>query len=136
MSRPRLPPALLTLAALSCTVLVAQAAPAGLAGPSRPAACATIPALQGPGNTSPCQGHRDNIPGCITGVTATGFFFQDLAGDGDPATSDGIYASHGASWTNPDGLRPGVMVSVSGTVTESDGTTELPDPRRRHGPEL
>ena len=90
-----------------------------------PAACATIPELQGSGNTSPCQGHRADIAGCITGVTATGFFFQDLAGDGDPATSDGIYAYYASSWTNPNSLKPGDRVSVSGTVTEYYGTTEF-----------
>lgn len=85
--------------------------------------CTTIPELQGPGNVTPCEGHRDQISGCITGVTATGFFFQDLAGDGDTNTSDGIYASFWSSWTNPDGLKPGNLVSVSGTITETNGTT-------------
>ena len=116
----------LPILALLMFSLVLSPAPATHAlTPDAPAACSTIPELQGTGNSSPCEGHRDNIQGCITGVTATGFFFQDLAGDGDTTTSDGIYAYLWSSWTNPDNLKPGDLVSVSGTVTEFYDATEF-----------
>jgi predicted extracellular nuclease len=90
-----------------------------------PPPCSTIPQLQGTGNSSPCQGHRDNIEGCITGVTAKGFYFQDSTGDGNPASSDGIYAYFYKTWNNPSNLQAGDKVRVSGNVTEYYDTTEF-----------
>lgn len=113
------------LALLMLSLVLSPAPVTHALTPDAPAACSTIPELQGSGNTTPCEGHRDNIVGCITGVTATGFFFQDLTGDGDTTTSDGIYAYLWSSWTNPDILKPGDLVSVSGTVTEYYGATEF-----------
>ena len=90
------------------------------------APCSTIPLIQGSGNVSACQGHRANIQGCVTGVTADGFYFQDVTGDGNPATSDGIYAYFYSGWDNsPEGLAAGQLVSVSGAVTEYYNTTEF-----------
>ena len=91
----------------------------------QPSACDTIPKIQGSGYWSTCLGHRDNIEGCITGVTAKGFYFQDVTGDGDPATSDGIFAYFWSTWDNPDNLQPGQLVRVSGNVTEYYDTTEF-----------
>jgi hypothetical protein len=90
-----------------------------------PSACSTIPQIQGSGNTSPCLGYRSNVVGCVTGVTATGFYFQDELGDGDPATSDGIYAYYYSTWKNPSNLKPGDRVRVAGNVTEYYDTTEF-----------
>lgn len=90
-----------------------------------PPPCSTIPQIQGTGYWSNCQGHRDNIQGCITGVAAKGFYFQDVNGDGDPNSSDGIYAYFWSSWDNPNNLQPGDLVSVSGNVTEYYDTTEF-----------
>ncbi len=87
--------------------------------------CSTIPLIQGTGNTSSCLGHRNNIVGCITGVTATGFYFQDETGDGNPASSDGIYAYYYSTWANPANLVPGDRVQVSGDVSEYYNTTEF-----------
>jgi len=94
-------------------------------GAVSPAPCSTIPQIQGTGNSSPCLGHRSNIQGCVTGVTATGFYFQDGNGDGDPATSDGIYAYYYSTWANPANLQPGDLVRVNGYVTEYYNTTEF-----------
>ena len=90
-----------------------------------PAPCSTIPQIQGDGNSSPCTGHRDNIQGCITGVGGKGFYFQDVNGDGDTDTSDGIYAYFWSSWNNPAGLAAGDLVQVSGNVTEYYDATEF-----------
>lgn len=94
-------------------------------GAVSPAPCSTIPQIQGTGNSSPCLGHRNNIQGCVTGVTATGFYFQDVSGDGDPASSDGIYAYYYSTWANPANLQPGDLVRVNGYVTEYYDTTEF-----------
>ena len=87
--------------------------------------CSSIPEIQGTGNSSPCLGHRDDIEGCITGVTARGFYFQDVAGDGNPDSSDGIYVYFYKGWSNPSNFQAGQMVRVSGTVTEYYDTTEF-----------
>ncbi len=90
-----------------------------------PAPCSTIPLIQGTGNTTACLGHRNDIEGCITGVSATGFYFQDVTGDGNPTSSDGIFAYFWSTWNNPSNLQVGDLVSVSGNVTEYYDTTEF-----------
>ena len=87
--------------------------------------CTTIPGIQGSGYTSGCLGAVTGIQGCITGVTATGFYFQDLAGDSNPATSDGIFVYKYSTWENAEGLAAGNQVSVSGTIIEYYNTTEF-----------
>jgi hypothetical protein len=48
-------------------------------------------AIQGRDASSPLAGRRVDTVGVVTGVTSTGFFLQDPSGDGDTATSDGIF---------------------------------------------
>ncbi len=86
--------------------------------------CDTIPKLQGHGGESPCLGDR-TVEGCITGVGAKGFYMQDLAGDGDPYTSDGVYVYIYSAWENPDGRYVGEEVRVSGGLKEYYGMTEF-----------
>ena len=50
-----------------------------------------IGSLQGTGAASPVAGQSAATWGQVTGLTADGFFVQDPTGDGDPATSDGVY---------------------------------------------
>ncbi|MCB8952033.1 MAG: hypothetical protein H6650_08470 [Ardenticatenales bacterium] len=91
-----------------------------------PPSCATIPEIQGSGNASPCENqYVSNIEGCITGVTNTGFYFQDETGDGDPATSDGIYVYQYSTWTNPGNWAIGDRARVSGQIIEYYDTTEF-----------
>src|SRR5512137_1244675 len=75
----------------------------------------TIPQIQGTGAASPFDGQKLTRPlrGCVTGVTAEGFFLQDPAGDRDPATSDGIYVYRYSTWKNPRGLKPGNLIELS-----------------------
>ncbi|WP_313035478.1 lamin tail domain-containing protein, partial [Massilia alkalitolerans] len=63
----------------SCTVTV------------RVADANTIPAIQGPGATSPLEGSAQTTEGVTTAKVGSGYFIQDPAGDGDPTTSDAIY---------------------------------------------
>ncbi len=79
-----------------------------------PGPALSISQIQGQGATSPYAGQKLSHPvrGCVTGVAAEGFFIQDSAGDGDPATSDGVYVYRYSAWKNPRGLKPGDLVEI------------------------
>lgn len=98
------------------------------AGAGPPGTPLTISQIQGSGAASPFDGQKLTRPlrGCVTGVAAEGFFLQDPNGDGDPATSDGIYVYRYSTWKNPRNLKPGDLVELSAyKVTEFYGQTEL-----------
>ncbi|HKP07577.1 MAG TPA: ExeM/NucH family extracellular endonuclease [Microbacterium sp.] len=84
----------------------------------------TIGSVQGSGTASPIAGQDVLIEGVVVGDFQTGgfdgYYVQD-AGDGDPATSDGIfvYAPGGAA------VSPGDSVSVAGDVAEFYGLTQV-----------
>jgi predicted extracellular nuclease len=72
-----------------------------------------IYAIQGSGHVSPYNAQcMANVPGIVTQVVSNGFYMQDGDGDGNPATSDGIFVS------TPSSVSPGQQVKVSGTVNE------------------
>jgi predicted extracellular nuclease len=75
----------------------------------------TIPQIQGSGSVSPFAGTTQTTEGVVTLKVNTGFYLQDPQGDGDPATSDGIYVFTGAAGAS---VSVGDRVRVSGTVTE------------------
>ena len=75
----------------------------------------SIPQIQGSGATSPYAGSVQTTEGVLTLKVPGGFFMQDINGDGDPTTSDGIYVYTGAT-TNSS--QPGDLVRVTGTVQE------------------
>jgi uncharacterized protein len=77
---------------------------------------ASIPAIQGSGATSPLVGQRVVTSGVVTLRTNNGFFIQDRVGDGDPATSDGLFIFIGSA-AFPDAA-VGNLVQVTGTVVE------------------
>src|SRR5690625_1288817 len=74
-----------------------------------------IAAVQGNGLVSPLTGDRvHGVPGIVTFVTSSGFYLQDPAGDGDPATSDAVFVyTHGRP-----SVHVGEAVEVSGEVRE------------------
>jgi predicted extracellular nuclease len=73
----------------------------------------TIPQIQGSGPKTAYNNSVQTTQGVVTALVGSGFFIQDAGGDGDPATSDGIFV-FGAS----AGLAVGDLVRVTGTVTE------------------
>ena len=77
---------------------------------------ATIPAIQGNAATSPLVGQLVVTSGVVTRVNSNGFFIQDLNGDGNPATSDGLFVFTSTT-VYPDAL-PGNLVQVTGAVAE------------------
>ena len=82
--------------------------------------------IQGNGATSPIEGTKVSTEGLVTGDfqagdELNGFFVQDELGDGDSATSDGIFIHV------PGGLDVSIddLVRVHGTVQENHGETRL-----------
>jgi uncharacterized protein len=84
-----------------------------------------IPAIQGSGLSSPMVGQTVSTEGIVVGRFQNGpndtIFVQDPIGDGDPATSDGIYVN-----ANAAGIPTGAAVRiVGGSVTEFFTRTQL-----------
>lgn len=83
----------------------------------------TIGSVQGPGAASPVVGSTVLVEGTVVGDFQdglNGYFVQD-AGDGDPATSDGVFVFAPGG----DPVSVGDVVSVAGEVSEFDGHTEI-----------
>ena len=80
---------------------------------------------------SPLTGESVTTEGVVTAVLGNGFFVQDVTGDGDPTTSDGLFVFTDSTPT----VSSGDLVRVAGTVTEFRGShsndltlTQLTDP--------
>ncbi|MDY7225087.1 ExeM/NucH family extracellular endonuclease [Hyalangium rubrum] len=83
-----------------------------------------ISAIQGAGAASPLAGSLLTTEGVVVGdfqpaELQSGFFLQDEQGDGNPATSEGlfVFVPQGNPLSSID-VRPGDRVRVSGTVKE------------------
>jgi predicted extracellular nuclease len=104
--------AALTVAALTSTLLAVPASAA------EPADTVRIHDIQGTTRVSPLAGEQvSQVSGVVTGVRAygsRGFWMQDTAPDGDPATSEGLFVFTGSV----PRVAVGDLVQVSGTVTE------------------
>ena len=74
----------------------------------------TIPQIQGTGAVSPYAGTMQTTEGVVTLLVANGFYLQDPEGDGDPATSDGIFVFTGA----PPSVAVGDRLRLAATVAE------------------
>ncbi|MBC7995231.1 MAG: ExeM/NucH family extracellular endonuclease [Rhizobacter sp.] len=72
-----------------------------------------IYSIQGSGTTSGLLGTR-TTRGVVTQVNNNGYYIQDALGDGNAATSDGIFVFTGAA----PFVSPGQVVQITGTVTE------------------
>lgn len=72
--------------------------------------------VQGPGSRSPLEGQTVAVRGVVTAVFPglQGFYLQDPEGDGDPATSDGLFVYTGGT----PSVVPGQYVQVVGPVSE------------------
>ena len=99
------------------------------------ASATTIMEVQGAGHISPFAGMTVTVEGIVTatrtGVAPRGFYLQDPTGDGDPATSDGIFVFTSTAPTVGVGdrvsvmgrvveFRPGGSTSANLTITEFD----------------
>lgn len=82
--------------------------------------------IQGSGPTAAITGSvttKGVVVGDYEGLSPAlrGFFLQDLAGDGDAATSDGIFVFNG----NTNSVSLGDVVRVSGKAEEYQGQTQI-----------
>ncbi|WP_312515715.1 ExeM/NucH family extracellular endonuclease [Massilia sp.] len=73
----------------------------------------TIPQIQGSGATSAYANTVQSTRGVVTGRVGSGFFIQDVNGDGDPSTSDGIFV-----YNSTFAAAIGDLVRVTGSVIE------------------
>jgi predicted extracellular nuclease len=100
----------------------------GTTTPPPPAttACDTAPTheiggVQGSGATSPLAGTTVTVRGVVVGDEPglSGFYLQDADGDGDAATSDGVFVF------SPVAVDLGDTVAVTGQVQEFGGQTQI-----------
>ncbi|NHZ61766.1 ExeM/NucH family extracellular endonuclease [Massilia sp. CCM 8694] len=82
---------------------------------------ATIPQIQGAGAASPFANVSVSTEGVVTHKVSNGYFIQDANGDGDPATSDGLFVFTGTAPT----VALGDLVRVKGTIVEYKPTGAL-----------
>ncbi|CAN3978778.1 lamin tail domain-containing protein [Kitasatospora purpeofusca] len=86
-----------------------------------------IRGIQGAARTSPLAGQPvTGVPGVVTAVGPSGYWFQDPQPDTDPATSEALYVYTAGA----PGVAVGDSVQVGGTVSEyrpggTGGTTNL-----------
>ena len=86
-----------------------------------------ISAVQGFGASTPLAGQMVRVEGIVTGDfqgpgQLGGFYFQDDTPDGDPQTSDGLFAFTSAAFAD---VEVGQRVRVTGRAVEFNGLTEL-----------
>lgn len=95
---------------------VAQVPTAGVANESSPPPAEFIPIykIQGAALTSPLDGQSVTTGGIVTAVDSNGFYLQVSTGDGDNATSDGIFVFTSSA---PE-VSIGDELEVAGTVSE------------------
>jgi predicted extracellular nuclease len=82
---------------------------------------ASISQIQGAGATSPYVNASVSTEGVVTHKVSNGYFIQDANGDGDPATSDGLFVFSGSAPT----VAVGDLVRVKGTIVEYKPTGAL-----------
>ncbi|NRA60607.1 MAG: ExeM/NucH family extracellular endonuclease [Psychrobium sp.] len=103
-----------------------------------PATSFSIMDIQGQGSSSPLLENNDSrqlvlVSGAITAIVTkelgkdlrTGFFMQDVTGDNNPLTSDGIFVSASSEMLGLHSLKIGDIVNVTGSVQETYGWTQI-----------
>jgi uncharacterized protein len=84
-----------------------------------------IGAVQGSGATTPVAGRQVTVRGTVVGDVPgfSGFYLQDVDGDGDTATSDGMFVF------SPVAVDLGDTVAVTGRAEEFGGQTQITSQR-------
>ncbi|RJQ74697.1 ExeM/NucH family extracellular endonuclease [Pseudonocardiaceae bacterium YIM PH 21723] len=96
------------------------------AAPACTSPTVSIGSVQGTGDVSPVAGQTVSVRGTVVGdyegasPALRGFYLQD-SGDGNPATSDGIFVFTNAA----NSVSVGDNVQVTGSVSEFQGQTQL-----------
>jgi len=94
-------------------LVVSQVHGSGPVNPPTPT-LTPIPAIQGSGAISPLHGQQVTTSGVVTKLNNNGYFLQDPLGDGDAATSDGIFVFTGGAPT----VQVGDLIRLRATVSE------------------
>jgi predicted extracellular nuclease len=91
--------------------------------------------IQGSGSASAFVGQTVTIRAVVTGDfqngdgdatrNLNGFTVQELTGDGNAATSDGLFVFQGTGATNLPDVRVGDIVTITGMVGEFNGETQI-----------
>ncbi len=87
--------------------------------------------IQGDGDDSPIDGEEGVVTEGVVTVDLqrsdqlSGFFIQDRRGDGNAATSDGIFVSHRDTWSPAFDPSVGDLVRVRGEIDEQFGNTQI-----------
>jgi len=98
----------------------------GAAPPPPPATCSTAPTqrvgdVQGAGASTPLAGQQVSVRGTVVAATpGLGGFNVEDAGDGNTATSDGVFV-----YSPGTAVRLGQTVQVSGQAQEFSGQTQI-----------
>jgi predicted extracellular nuclease len=75
-----------------------------------------VASVQGAGSQSTMQGRQVTVQGLVTLIQDdNGLYLEEPASDTDSQTSNAIFVQTG---NLPDGIEPGVLIAVSGTVAE------------------
>jgi predicted extracellular nuclease len=121
-------------ACLLWALLFATSPASGQTVGSHPPVITRIFEIQGAAHVSPFVGKSVTTEGIVTAVAFDGYYVQDPMGDGDDATSDGIFVFIGSSGAKPaigDGVRltDSVVEFVpGGAATANLSVTELTSP--------
>jgi len=99
--------------------------PGSTNGAPLPLLMLTIPEIQGAGHVSPYVGELVETTGLVTAVDSNGYYLQDAEGDGDDATSDGIFVFTGSAPTVAVGDEVEVRASVSEYIPGGASTGNL-----------
>lgn len=93
-----------------------QTADCGIALTVRNASAGFTPiyTIQGSGPQSLLAGQAVTTRGVVTRLNNNGYYLQDATGDGNPATSDGLFVFTGSA----PGVGAGQLIEVSGQVVE------------------
>jgi uncharacterized protein len=126
-SFPVPPLAMLLRLVVSATIASAPVLAQAELGPSCEDAFTPIYSIQGSGPSTPFAGTVVTTQGVVVGdyegppPTLRGFYIQDAAGDGDPATSDGLFVFNESN----DSVHLGDLVRVTGTASEFQDQTQM-----------
>ena len=90
----------------------------------------TIGSVQGTTDISPVAGQTVTVQGTVVGdyegpsPALRGFYLED-GGDGNAATSDGVFVFNNIGGASPNSVSVGQVVQVTGSVSEFQGQTQV-----------
>ncbi|NJL40410.1 MAG: hypothetical protein HC899_29470 [Leptolyngbyaceae cyanobacterium SM1_4_3] len=90
---------------------------------------ASIPQIQGAGHVSPLISQTVRTTGVITAISNSGFYVQDVTGDGNDATSDAIFVESADAASFAIGNEVEIVGVVEEAVSGGLGFTQIAAPQ-------